>query len=581
MLLEVSPESGKRRVRLAGIFFMTAVVFFLVSLAGVAYFFYYGGNSVSVEQVAIDVQGPTMIASGDTVPLSLTITNKNPVALENAAIEITFPSGTRSADDVRAAYPRYVENIGTLASGATITRSVKAIFFGGTGQSLSLPVSLSYGASGSNAVFVKKSSFALTISSTPLSVSVDTLTETVSGKPLTLTLSVRSNATVPLSDVVLSASFPFGFSVTSSSLPLTNSSFVLGTLLPGAQKTITVTGTLSGQDKDIRVFRFIVGTAKTPQDQTLAVSYMTQEATVAIAAPFINTSIAVNGNRGDAIVVSPGSLQHATVSYANTLPTSVTNAAVAITISGSAVDYESINAQSGFYRSSDHTIVFSSDTDPSLSTLAPGASGVGAFTFSTLPTEALAPSPTITFSISVSGTRVGQSNVPEQVASSATKTVKVSTAVAFSAFSLRSAGSIGASGPIPPRANVATSYAIVWNVQNKGSTVAGGSVSAALPSYVSYTGMTAGAGSFSYDSASRIVTWSTGELAQGASAQGAFQVSFTPSTSQKGDAPVLVKEASFSGYDRFAGVSISAGADPVTTETIREPGYSPEHATVQ
>lgn len=215
-----SPSGArKRRVRVAGIFFMTSVIFFLVSLAGVAYFFYYGGNSVSVEQIAIDVQGPTMIASGDTTPLSLTITNKNPVALENATIEITFPNGTRSADDVLAPYPRYVENIGTLASGATVTRSVKAILFGSTGQSLTLPVSLSYGASGSNAVFVKKTSLALTISSTPLSVSVETLTETVSGKPLTLTLSVRSNATVPLSDVVLSASFPFGFSVTSSSLP--------------------------------------------------------------------------------------------------------------------------------------------------------------------------------------------------------------------------------------------------------------------------------------------------------------------------------------------------------------------------
>lgn len=331
----------------------------------------------------------------------------------------------------------------------------------------------------------------------------------------------------------------------------------------------------------MRVFRFTVGTAKTPHDQTLAVSYMTQDATVTIAAPFINTSIAVNGNRGDAIVVSSGSHQNVTVSYANTLPTSVTNATIAIAISGSAVDYGSINAQSGFYRSSDHTIIFSPDTDPSLSTLAPGASGVGAFTFSTLPTEALAPSPTILFSISVSGTRIGQSNVPEQVISSAVKTVKVSTAVALSAFSLRSIGSIGASGPIPPRANIATSYVIVWNVQNKGSAVAGGSVTAALPSYVSYTGATSGSGSFSYDSASRIVTWSTGELAQGAAAQGAFQVSLTPSTSQKGSAPVLAKEASFSGYDRFAGVSVSASADAVTTETTQNPGYVPADASVQ
>ncbi|MDE1919671.1 MAG: hypothetical protein KGH56_03160 [Patescibacteria group bacterium] len=580
-LPDVLPHRGERHVRLAGIFFMASLVFFLVSLGSVAYFFFYGGNSVSTDQISIDVQGPTAISGGDTVPLSLAITNKNPVAIENATIEIDFPDGTRDANNVLAAYPRYIENIGTLPSGATVTRSVKAVLFGGAGQSFSLPVSLSYGASGSTAVFVKKSSFPITVSSTPLSVSVDSLSETVSGKPITFTLTVRSNATVPLSNVILSTAFPFGFSVQSSSVPLTGSSFLIGTVLPGSQKTITLTGTLSGQDKDVRVFHFTVGTAKTPQDPTLAVSYMTQEATVAIAAPFISTSLSINGNSGDAVVMAPGDRQNVSVSYTNTLPTSVTNATVAITISGSAIDYGSISAQSGFYRSSDHTIVFSPDTDPALTTLAPGASGVGAFSFSTLPTSALAPSPTVTFAISVSGTRVGQTNVPEQVSASVTKTAKVSTAVALSAASLHSSGPLATSGPIPPRADTATTYTILWSVQNQGSAVAGGTVSAALPSYVSYTGATAGSGSFSYDASSRIVTWSTGDLAQGGSAQGAFQLSLTPSTSQKGTAPVLVKAASFSGYDRFAGVSVSASADPVTTETKQDPGYAAANANVQ
>ena len=575
------PHRGGRHIRLAGIFFVAAFLFFLVSLAGVGYFFYYGGNSVSVDQVVIDMQGPTMIAGGDTAPLSLTITNKNPVAIEHATIEIDFPDGTRSATDVRSAYPRYTEEIGTLASGASVTRSIKAVMFGGAGQSLSLPISLSYSTSGSNAVFVKKSSYALTISSTPLSISVDTRTETVSGKPLTFLLSVRSNATAPISDVVLTGAFPFGFSVTSSSLPLHGSSVSLGTLQPGAVKSVTLTGTLTGQDKEKRVFRFTVGTAKSEQDQSLAVTYMTQEATVAITAPFINASISINGDTRENVVVSPGSTQNVSVSYVNTLLTNVTNATVAITVSGSAIDYESISAQSGFYRSSDHTIVFSRDTDSALATLAPGASGIGAFTFSTLPAGALGSSPTITFTISVSGTRVGQTNVPEQVSAFVTKTARVATVVNLSAFALHSSGSLKTSGPIPPRADTPTTYTIVWNVQNRGSAVAGGTVSATLPGYVSYTGTTAGIGSFSYNSESRTVTWSAGELAQNASAQGAFQVALTPSTSQRGSAPELVKGASFSGYDRFAGVPVTATADPVTTETTRDPGYVSANGIVQ
>src|SRR5205814_649496 len=139
-----------------------------------------------------------------------------------------------------------------------------------------------------------------------------------------------------------------------------------------------------------------------------------------------------------------------------------------------------------FYRSTDHTIVFSRDTDPSLAELAPGASGIGTFTFSTLPTNASAPSPTITFTTSVSGTRVGQSNVPEQVSASATQTAKVATVVVLSASSLHGSGPLANSGPIPPHTDQATTYTIVWDAHNGGSAIAGGSVSATLPSYVSY-----------------------------------------------------------------------------------------------
>lgn len=580
-ILPPSLVGGKRHVRLASIFFTVAVFFFLISLGIAGYIFSVGGNSVSVDKVVLDVQGPTTIAGGDTVPLSLTVTNKNAIAIENATIDITFPTGTRNATNILQAYPRYTENLGTLASGASVTRSIKAIVFGGVGQTLTLPASLSYTAAGSNAVFVKKSSYMVAVSTTPLSVSVDTLSEVVSGKPFSFSLTVRSNATVPLDNVVLTGLFPFGFMVTSSSLPLNNSSFLLGTLKPGASKTITLTGALTGQNNEQRVFHFTLGTAKTSQDQTLAITYMSQDAAVTITAPFISTTLALNGDTSPNVIVTPNAHQSVTLSYTNTLSTNVTNATVAVTISGTAVDYNSIQTTNGFYRSSDHTILFSRDTDPSLAQLAPGASGVGTFTFSTLPANSLASAPTITFTTSVSGTRVGQSNVPEEVTASATQTAKVATVVALLASALHSSGPLSTGGPIPPQVGQATTYTIMWSARNQGSAIAGGTMRAPLPSYVSYVSKTSGAGSFSYDDKSRTVLWNTGDLAQGANPQGAFQVSLIPSTSQKGNVPQLTGVTSFSGYDRFAGVQVTATVDPVTTETKGDPGYSPMNAVVQ
>jgi hypothetical protein len=572
---------GKKHVRLATIFLVVSLVFFVASLGAAAFFFYHGGNLVSVDKVEITLQGPTSIAGGDTVPLSLTITNKNPVALEDTTVEVSFPPGTLSADGTSAAYPRYTESLGTIESGATVTRSIKAIIFGGEGQSLILPVSFSYGTAGSNTSFAKKASYALAVSSTPLSISVETSPETVSGKPLTFNLTVRSNATEPIENVVVTNTFPFGFTTTDSSVPLTSSGFSLGTLKPGASKKLTLTGILIGQDGEKRSFRFSVGTAKSASDPTLAVSYMTQDAPVTIVAPFITTTLSLNGDANPDPVLAPGSRQSAMVSYVNTLQTSVANAVVSIALSGSAIDYNSVQTTSGFYNSTDRTIIFSKDTDASLALMSPGASGIGSFTFSTLPAKANIVAPTITFSISVAGTRAGQTNVAESINASMTKTVKVAATVAFTASSAYSSGTLSNTGPIPPRVGAATTYTVEWGAQNRGSTIADGVVQATLPSYVSYTGKTSGTGSFFYDETSRTVRWNMGDLSQGASAQGAFQVSLIPSVSQKGSAPVLTGPATFSGHDRFAGVKIQTTADPVTTETKKDPGYSPLNATVQ
>lgn len=565
-------RGSARHVRLASMFLGAAVVFFVGALGVAGYFFYFGSNAVSTNKIEITLQGPTTIAGGDTVPLSLTITNKNPTELENATIEIDFPEGTRSADN-QATYPRYVENVGTLASGATITRSIKVIMFGAAGQSLTLPVSFSYGTASSNAVFEKKTSHDINISSTPLSVSVEALTETVSGAPLTFTMIVRSNATMPLDNVVLAASVPIGFAVTASSQPLAGSTFSLGTLAPGASKRVSLTGTLTGLDAEQRVFHFTVGTAKSAGDQALAVSYMTQDATVSIAAPFIATALMINGNTAGTQTIAPGGSQSVSLSYTNTLSTPVADAIVSVAISGSAVDYGSIRAANGFYNSANHTIVFSKDTDPALAQMAPGASGIGAFTFSTLP--AGGSSPAVTFSLSASGTRVGQANVPERVTAAEVVTAKVATVTTFNARSSYR------SGPFPPVAEKTTTYAVIWNVQNKGSAIAGGTVTATLPTYVSYVGVPTGSGTFSYNSASRTLTWSTGDIAQGGRAEGGFQVALTPSTTQRGGIVPLTSTANFSGHDRFAGVAVSATAAPATTETSQDAGYVPADAVVQ
>ncbi len=76
------------------------------------------------------MQVPTISAAGDTVPLSITIVNHKPGAQTGDDFTVTFPDGTRSADDVTQPYPRYEEQIDSIPSGSKLERSVKAVVFG-------------------------------------------------------------------------------------------------------------------------------------------------------------------------------------------------------------------------------------------------------------------------------------------------------------------------------------------------------------------------------------------------------------------------------------------------------------------
>lgn len=567
-------------VQLALTFFLAAVAFFVVAGGIALIILFTGSTSVSNDNISLIAQGPTTIAAGDTVPLSLAITNKNVVPLQNATVEIDFPEGTRSAADRSLNYPRYTENLGTIAPGATILRSVKAVVFGTSGSSLTMPISLSYKTSSSNATFVKNATYPLTITSAPLSVSISAPAESVSGKPLSLSVTVRSNASTPLSNVILLAALPSGFSLDASSIPLTQNAFLIGTLAPGGSKVVSLSGTLSGSAGDQRDFKFTVGTGNSSTDTSPALSYMSQDAEVAIMAPFLATSLSINGDSSSSPVLTPGATNTVTLSWTNTLTVPLTNATISVSLGGAVVP-GSISTQNGFYDSNTNTVTFDQSTNPSLSSLPPGSSGQGTLTFRTALATGLR-NPTVTLTTSIAGERVGQANVPEQVSSSAAITASVSSTVSLTAQSLHTSGSIRNTGPIPPSIGVPTTYTILWRLTDPGNDITSTSVTTTLPSYVTFTGVLSPASAaLTYDASSRTVTWRPGDLSSGQTTSAAFQVSLTPSSSQSRSVPALTNTVTFSGFDRYAQVSIGAQASAVTTETVGDAGYTPTDASVQ
>jgi len=576
------PVKHHQHVHFALAFFWVALSFFIIAVGGASYLFLSGGRSVSTANVAITVQGPTTIAGGDTVSLFVSVTNNNPIKMEDTSLALSFPAGTRLATNVTKSITHKEESLGTIEPGAHFEQSVKVILFGGQGDTVTIPISLQFKTKGSNAVLVKKTSYTLSIVATPLSVSVDAPSEITAGQPFSITATVRSNATIPITDVALKANYPTGFTLTKTSLNPVGDIFSLGTFTPGQTVQVRISGTLAGQNKEQRVFRLAVGTTDTSKP-SLAISYMTQSATITIARPFLATVLSVNGSISGNTVVSAGVPIRATLAWKNTLDVPITNARIEVKISGTPFD-QKINVSSGQYQSANQTIVFSRDSDSSFALLAPGASGIGAFTFTPLAPTATSTNkdikPSIHLSVSVSGQRLGPDNVAQTISSTVTRSIKMSTRLAIDAYAIYSSGEFANSGPIPPRANEATTYTIVWSVRNTLNDVAGASVTANLPASVSFIGnVSPNNNSVTYDEGAHTVTWNIGDFSAGSSRTSSFQVSLTPSTSQYGIAPTLINEPLFVGFDRFAQVNVSATVNAVTTDLSHDTKYQNVNAS--
>lgn len=572
---EPPPAKPRRKISAAALFLGFAIAFFVIAGSITAAVLFLGGRSVSSDHVEITVEGPTTVAGGESVPLLVTVKNSNPVAIIGASLTLQFPDGTTDADDAGAPLPHYTATLGDIPAGASVNQTVRAAFFGTENQKVSIPVTLEYRTGSSNAVFVKKSKYEFTISTSPVSVSVTTLSETASGQPITLSVQVRSNASAALPNVAVRAEYPFGFSPQSADpAPQSGNLFVLGTLAPGEEREIRVSGTLSGQDGEMRVFRFTAGALKSEGARDFGVSYTSNDTTVAIAKPFLGVTLDLNREEAPTIVVKAGEPVSGLLSWTNALSVPITNATISVEFSGDALNPSQVAATNGFYQSSSRTIRYDRDTMMALASLAPGDTGNGAFTFNSKTGSALASlrNPTMTLSVSVSGRRAGQSGVAETVSSTLTRTVKIQSDLSLSVRSVRTAGPYANTGPWPPEADKESTYTILLTAGNTVNTVANAAATMTLPSYVRFTGQTSSS-AVKYNESTREVTWTLGDLSPAAAREASFQVALLPSVSQKGTSPVLVSGAALSGFDRFVQKQLTASTLPVTTDTKTDPAY--------
>lgn len=578
------PKAPRTPLPLMPLFF-GALLFFIVAMGVAAYMFFYGGNTVSSNNINITVLGPSLVDGGKETTFEITIENRNASALELSDLVIEYPEGTRSAENMEMTLPSERISIGTIDPGSRVKRTARAVLFGEEGAKKRILATLEYRVAGSNAVFVKEGDLTVLLGASPVALSIDGPDEAVSGQEIVFTVAVRSNAQTDIEDVALEAQYPFGFSVTGAD-PETSVGeglWQLGTLKPGEEKKIAVTGRIDGEDNEERVFRFLAGSEEDMTAAHISVPYLTVPKALVLKRPFVGGTLSLNGDQSKTVVVESGSTVRGQIAWKNNLDTEVTDLTIEAKLSGQALDRGSVIANRGFYRSIDSTIIWNKDDDQSLARVAPGESGTVDFTFTARGSSGstVITNPEMIISVSVGGKRVSEGNVPEAIQSAFSKTIRVGSALSIDTRTRHFSGPIQNAGPMPPKAEQETTYTVVWSVKNPSNTVSSGKAMTTLPSYVKYLGSaTPGSESVSYDERSRTLTWSLGDIKAGTgygqtAREVSFKVGITPSVSQVGSTPALTGRVVLTGDDRFTGSRVSVEGDPSTISVEGgESGYA-------
>ncbi|MEK7081581.1 MAG: hypothetical protein AAB888_01295 [Patescibacteria group bacterium] len=573
---EMKPKSLLKK------FFIFSAVFFVVSLGIAAYFFFGGSNVVSSQNIDLEILGPASISGGKELSLQVLVTNKNKVPLELADLIVVYPEGTRASVGQNKELPRLRKSLGTINPGETASDIIKSVLFGKEGSMQEISFSLEYRVPGSNAIFAKEKKYSLEISSSPVSLEVETLKEASFNQEFSIKISISSNSDTKIEDVALRIDYPFGFKpMEGSPKPVYgNNVWKIGDMLPGGKTIIVVKGVINGQDEEEKTFNFYVGQAKQDNEREMSAIYSSVSNQVTIKKPFIGIYATLNGDDSQEYISYGGEDIRVDVTWVNNLPTKVVDASIEAVLSGEAFDKSSVSVDRGFYDSSKNTVTWSKDDFPELSSLETGQSGRMSFTFSpkvSFGGQYAAENPKINLKINVKGKRVSESETPEEASGVTEKIIKINSDLKLTGRAVYYFGPFENTGPIPPKAEKETTYTVIWTVTNSSNYISGAKVKAFLPSYVKWQGVVSPQSEkVIFNGLNGEVSWDLGDVPpktgqSGKTKEVAFQVSLLHSLSHVGKTPVIVSDIILSGIDNFTGAEIRDTKGSLTTSLSTDP----------
>ncbi|MCX6751515.1 MAG: hypothetical protein NT161_01975 [Candidatus Nomurabacteria bacterium] len=566
-------------------FFIFSIVFFVLAIGYASYMFFSKSNAVSNDNIDISVLSNAFTAGGEDYPLLLEIANRNNSPLDLVDLVVEYPKSSQVGLSQDNEHLRI--SLGTIPAGGIKNESVKFILYGEQGSTRQIKISLEYRVEGSNAIFVKDKLYDVSISSTPINLSIDAPTEVSSNQDINLSVKATLNATKPVSKILLKVDYPIGFQFISAnpSPYLGNNIWNLGDLAPGAERNVSILGKMIDVfDGEQKVFRAWSG-SQSPSDKSLIdVVFNSLEHTMVIKKSSIEARLIVNGVSQREYAVDTKTPIQGQIQWSNNLETKINNLEIHAKISGNAVSRKTITVGQGYYNSSQDLIIWDKNSQSNFAEVNPGDSGSVSFSLSPLSLFSAAGgiifSPTINIDVSVTGQQAQSGGAITQLSNSESKIIRILSDLGLSNKAIYYSGAFTNTGPMPPKVEQKTTYTIVWSLSNTANNISKAQIRSTLPPWVRFLGPFSPASEdLSFDASTKEIVWNIGGIPRGTGITEAgrtvsFQVELTPSLSQVGTTPTIINDTILTGHDDFANVDVRVNKTSLDTRLLSDPNFS-------
>ncbi len=545
---------------------ITILIITLSFVLGIAGYWYYQKNLYSKEVLKLEILGPETAEMGEEIEYVVKYKNNGNVRLERAKLIFEYPEHSLLEQGPSLRVQKDLEDIYPGQEG---TFRFKCRLLGKEKEVKIAKAFLFYHPKDLKAQYESKTSFATKIEFVPLTFEFDLSSKITSNKEIDFALNYFSNVDYPLSDLRIKIDYPSGFEfLESRPCALENTEWEVGSLNKAEGGRIKIKGKIQGEIGEQKTFQAKLGIWREGEFIVLKEAVKGIE----IVEPSLYLTQRINGV--SQYIANPGDLLHYEILFKNIGEDAFEKLFLVVKLEGDAFDLESLKVPLAEYKPGDNSIIWDWRKISALRFLDAQEEGMVEFWVN------------LKEDLPFNGPEDKNAFVKTIVILSQSKEefiTKINSKIELSQKGYFHQEFWDNSGPLPPRVGETTTYTILWQVRNFYNDVENLKVKALLPEQVKLTGeIFPKESKLSFDFKSRELVWDIGSIEAGADVSTlAFQVALTPTSQQKGQTPILVKEARVIGEDCWTEEILESSAQAIDTSLPDDNTVSEQQGIVE